>query len=144
MRRNLLLGAGVATCLTCLAVVFVPHISVPGAYVLMLLLGFVSTSQVVCFVTAIEHNPPAVAGTAIAATNMMIMLLGGIGEWAFGLILDYFTPGIGHPSGGYPESSYRKAILLLPIVSACGVVAAYFLTEARRKKIIPPGPEPLV
>jgi MFS family permease len=143
-RRNLLLGAGVATLLMTLVVVFVPHVSVPGAYILMLLLGFASTSQVVCFVTAIEHNPPAVAGTAIAATNMMIMVFGGFGEWAFGFILDYFTPGIGHPAAGYPESSYRKAILLLPIVSACGVAAAYFLTEARRKKLIPPGPEPVV
>ncbi|HEY8900307.1 MAG TPA: MFS transporter [Chthoniobacterales bacterium] len=142
-RRNLLLGAGVATLLVTLAVVLTPHISVTAAYALMLLLGLASTSQVVCFVTAIEHNPPAVAGTAIAATNMMIMLLGGMGEWAFGYILDLVTPGVGHPAAGYPEASYRKAILLLPLISAIGVAAAFFLTEARRKKPMPAGPEPV-
>ncbi len=142
IRRNLLLGAGVMTLLTTLAIAFIPHISPTGACFLMLFLGFASTSQVVCFVTAMEHNPPAVAGTAIAATNMIIMLLGGMGEWAFGLLLDWFAGG--HlDQGGYPESAYRRAFLLLPVISALGVAAAFLLQEARRKKEIPPGPEPI-
>lgn len=142
VRRNMLLGAGLATFLTTLVVVFVPHLSITGAYVLLLLLGLASCSQVVCFVTAVEHNPPAVAGTAIAATNMMIMLLGGMGEWAFGAILDYF--GGSGDAANYPETTYRKAILLLPLISACGVAAAFFLKESFRKAEIPPGPEPMV
>jgi MFS family permease len=142
IRRNMLLYAGGATFVTTLVVVFVPHLSVAGAYVLLLVLGLASCSQVVCFVTAVEHNPPAVAGTAIAATNMMIMLLGGMGEWAFGAILDFF--GGSGDATNYPETAYRKAILLLPIISAIGLAAAYFLKESFQKAEIPPGPEPMV
>lgn len=143
VRRNLLFGAGIATLLVTLVVAFIPHLSVNGAYILMLMVGFASTSQVVCFVAAMEHNPPAVAGTAIAATNMIIMLVGGMGEWAFGALLDWFAGGhLTH--GGYPEAAYRKAILLLPAISAIGLAAAFFLQEARRKKEIPPGPAPIV
>lgn len=139
VRRNLLLAAGVATFLVSLLFVSVPHLSLPAAYALLLVLGLASCPQVVCFVTAVEHNPPAVAGTAIAATNMMIMLLGGLGEWAFGAILDTF--GTGGETGAIPEAAYRKAILLLPVVSACGVAAAYFLKESFQKAERPAGPE---
>jgi len=142
IRRNMLLYAGAATLLTTLVVAFVPHLSVVGAYILLLVLGLASCSQVVCFVTAVEHNPPAVAGTAIAATNMMIMLLGGMGEWAFGFILD-LVGGSGDTSN-YPETAFRKAIMLLPVISAIGLAAAYFLKESFTKAEIPPGPEPMV
>ncbi|CAN5608285.1 MFS transporter [soil metagenome] len=143
LRRNLLLGAGIATLITTLGVAFIPHITVSTAYLIMLLLGLASTSQVVCFVTAMEHNPPAVAGTAIAATNMIIMLGGGAGETAFGFALEWFAPGHkGH--GNYPIEAFHKAFLLLPVVVAVGVVAAYLLKEASRKKEIPAGPEAIV
>jgi MFS family permease len=136
MRRNLLLGAGVATFITTLVVVCIHSLSVKGAYVLMLLMGFASTSQVVCFATAVEHNPKSVSGTAIAATNMMIMFLGGAGEWMFGVLLDHFSGGGVHDS--YPAQAYHKAILLLPAISAIGLVAAFFLTEPSRKKLVLP------
>lgn len=134
MRRNLLLGACVATFITTLIVAFLHSISITTAYVMMLLLGFASTSQVVCFATAVEHNPASVSGTAIAATNMMIMLLGGAGEWLFGLLLDLFSGGGHHVS--YPAGAYHKAILILPVISAFGLVAAFFLTEPGRKEKI--------
>lgn len=139
IRRNLLLGAGVLTLLTTLVVVLVPRLDLTGSYVLMLILGLASCSQVVCFVTAVEHNPPEVAGTAIAATNMLIMLLGGAGEWAFGMILDLSAAG----PAPYPEAAYRRAILLLPAMAALGTLAAFLLRESYRRAEIPPGPEPL-
>jgi MFS family permease len=142
IRRNMLLFAGVGTLVLSLAVALVPHLSVSAAYILLLLLGFASCSQVVCFVTAVEHNPPAVAGTAIAATNMMIMLFGGLGEWAFGALLDTF--GGSGDAANFPETAYRKAILLLPVISVIGLAAAWFLEESFQKAEIPPGPEPMV
>jgi len=136
-RRNFLLGAGVLTFLVSLVVVLVPRLPLSGYYVLMLALGFASCSQVVCFVAAVEHNRPAVAGTAIAATNMMIMLVGGVGEWLFGVLLDHFG------GGSDSISAYRKAIIFLPVVAALGTVAAFFLREGFPKRKIPPGPEPM-
>jgi len=141
IRRNLLLTAGSLTLLVTLVVVLIPSLSITGAYALMLLLGLVSCSQVVCFVTAVEHNPPSVAGTAIAATNMMIMFLGGMGEWLFGVTLDYF--GGGGDADRYPESAFRKAILILPLIAALGTAAAFFLKESYRKADPPTGPEPI-
>lgn len=142
IRRNMLLLASGLTLITTLAVVLIPKLSVTGSYALMLVLGLVSCSQVVCFVTAVEHNPSGVAGTAIAATNMMIMLLGGAGEWAFGMILDLVAGG--HATASYPVEAYRKAIFLLPVIAAVGFGAALLLRESYTKAEIPPGPEPMV
>jgi len=144
VRRNMLLWAGILTLIVTLLIVFVPHMSVTAAGGLLFFLGLCSCPQVVCFVTAVEHNPPAVAGTAVAATNMLIMLLGGGGEWLFGAILDLSAHAHHAAPASYPEAAYRKAILVLPVISAIGVAAAYFLRESYRKAAIPAGPEPIV
>ncbi|MFG1401093.1 MFS transporter [Xanthobacter sediminis] len=130
-RRILLLGASIATCAVTLAIALIPQVSLPGMYGLMLLLGLASTSQVVCFASAVEHNPPEVTGTAIAATNMMIMLLGGLGEWGFGALLDTFGAGAGK---ALDPQAFRFAIGLLPAVCIVGLGAALLLTEARERE----------
>lgn len=130
-RRILLLGASIATCVVTLAIAFISQVSITGMYALMLLLGLASTSQVVCFAAAVEHNPPEVTGTAIAATNMMIMLLGGLGEWGFGVLLDLF--GDGHGATLDPQA-FRMAIGLLPAICIVGLGAAFMLTEARERE----------
>jgi len=48
------------------------------------------------------------------------------------LLLDLFSGGGHHTS--YSTSAYHKAILILPIIAAIGVVAAYFLTEPSKKE----------
>ena len=133
LRRTLLVGASAATLVVTTVVALIPSLSLAAAYGLMLLLGFASTSEVVCFAAAVEHNPARVKGTAIAATNMIIMLLGGIGEWAFGFFLDMAAPasaGKGH----YPVDAYHHAILLLPAISAIGLGAAVMITEAQKRR----------
>ncbi|MFG1481106.1 MFS transporter [Xanthobacter sp. V4C-4] len=127
-RRALLLGASLATCAVTLAIASISEISITGMYGLMLLLGLASTSQVVCFAAAVEHNPPEVTGTAIAATNMLIMLLGGLGEWGFGALLNAFGG-----AGGTDPHAFRLAIGLLPAVCIVGLGAALLLKEAPPK-----------
>lgn len=128
-RRVFLLGASAATLAVTLVVALLPSVSLPSMYALMLLLGLASTSQVVCFAAAVEHNPPTVTGTAIASTNMVIMLLGGIGEWGFGALLDVFNDPDA-AAGTYSMTAYRLAIGLLPAFCAVGLMAGLLLKDA--------------
>lgn len=128
-RRVFLLGASVATLAVTLAIALLPAVSLPGMYVLMLLLGLASTSEVVCFAAAVEHNPSNVTGTAIASTNMIIMLLGGVGEWGFGALLDLFNDPDA-AAGDYSMTAYRLAIGLLPVFCAVGLMAGLLLKDA--------------
>ncbi|MFG1392879.1 MFS transporter [Xanthobacter agilis] len=130
-RRVLLLGASIATCAVTVAIALLSNVSITGMYGLMLLLGLASTAQVVCFAAAVEHNPPEVTGTAIAATNMMIMLLGGLGEWGFGVLLDTFGAGRG---ADLDPQAFRFAIGLLPAICIVGLGAAFLLTEAPERE----------
>ncbi|TCT07539.1 MFS transporter [Aquabacter spiritensis] len=130
IRRGLLMGASLATLIVTIVIALLPSASLPTMYVLLLLLGFASTSEVVCFAAAVEHNPPNVMGTAIASTNMIIMLLGGIAEWGFGALLDAFSGGADVPS----TAAFRMAIGLLPAISVVGFFAAMMLTEVRSHK----------
>lgn len=125
-RRPLLVGASIATVAVTAVIALLPSASLTGMYALLLLLGLASTSQVVCFAAAVEHNPARVTGTAIAATNMMIMLLGGLGEWGFGELLDLFST-----SANPSPAAFRAAIWLLPAVNLIGLLAALRLTEHR-------------
>ncbi|MEP9368155.1 MFS transporter [Xanthobacter sp. VNH20] len=129
IRRPILLYASAATLVVTFVIAVIPNMSLPVAYLLLLLLGLASCSQVICFATVVEHNPQTVTGTALASTNMIIMLLGGVAEWAFGLVLD-LVGGSGD-TGQYSAQAYHYAILMLPAISLVGLAAATMVKEAR-------------
>ncbi len=140
-RRLFLLGASALTTLVTLLVLIIPATNIVTVYALMLLLGLVSSAQVVSFVAVIEHNPRSVSGTAIASTNMMIMLLGGLLQPVVGVILDVVSAP--NATGDYPAHAYRIAMSVLPVSAALGTVAAYFLKESFHHRKASSVPEPL-
>jgi len=140
-RQILLLGASILTTLTTAVMLLVTSTSIEIVYGLMLLLGIVSSAQVVSFVCAVEQSPRSFSGTAIASTNMMIMLLGGLAQPLVGVILDSVSGP--NSSGDYPAHAYRIAMLVLPISSIIGTIAAYFLKESYVRREIPAVPEPM-
>ncbi len=127
-RRLFLLAASVLTLLTTLLLLVFSTITIGSMYALMLGIGLVSSAQIVSFVSAVEHNPRNVSGTAIAATNMLIMLLGGLAQPLVGVLLD----AVSGPSdtGVYSSMAYRVAMSVIPLSAAVGLVAAFFLRES--------------
>jgi len=140
-RQLLLLGASVLTTLTTALMLLVTSTSIEVVYGLMLLLGIVSSAQVVSFVCAVEHSPRSFSGTAIASTNMLIMLIGGLVQPLVGVILDAVAGP--NASGEYPAHAYRIAMLVLPVSAVIGTVCAYFLKESFVRREIPAVPEPM-
>lgn len=102
-----------------------------GVYALMLLIGLVSSPQVIGFVAAVEHNERKYSGTSIAVTNMMVMLLGGLGMALFGGLLDWSagSEALGD-DGHYSIDAYRRAMAMLPVCAAIGGLAAWLLQES--------------
>ncbi|WP_309397440.1 MFS transporter [Cerasicoccus maritimus] len=130
--RRLLLGASSALTVagTGLLLIFT-SMSMWSVYALMLVIGLVSCPQVIGFVVAVEHNPREYSGTSIAVTNMMVMLLGGLGMALFGVVLDWSvgTEQLG-ANGHYSVDAYRRAMAMLPIFAAIGGLAAWLLQES--------------
>jgi MFS family permease len=128
-RRMLLLASSLLTLLSSALLLFFQEIAWWQMNALMLGIGVVSSLQVVSFVCAVEHNPRAFSGTAIASTNMVIMLLGGAMQPVVGLILDWAS---GHPGDGtsFTPEAYRWAMSVIPLCAAIGLVAAFFVRES--------------
>lgn len=131
-RRIPLLVALFMTALTSMVLLLFPHISMPYVYILLLCLGLASSVQVVCFIANIEVNPFFARGSALAVTNMIVMLIGGIFQWVVGLILN----AIGHPeidSGVrylYTSTDYRVAMSVLPLMAIVALFVGFFMKES--------------
>ena len=126
-RRLFLVGASIATFVVTMFIALTPSLPLSAMFGVLLLLGFASTSQVVCFAAAVEHNPHSVTGTSLAATNMIIMLMGGMGEWLFGELLDFFNGPAA--AGVFTAEAFHLSIGLLPAMSLLGLVCAMRLKD---------------
>lgn len=129
-RRLFLVASSLLTLLTSALLLFIGSATVWQMNVLMLGIGLVSSIQVVSFVCAVEHNPREFSGTAIASTNMLIMLLGGLAQPLVGVILDAASGGGAAADGSYSAEAYRWAMLVIPVSAAVGLVASWFLKES--------------
>jgi MFS family permease len=132
-RPPLLLGAG-GVLVTLLVLLYVPGLHVWQLYLLMLLMGFFSSGQVVCFAVGHELNPAPAKGSALAVTNMLCMVTGAALQPLIGLILD--TRWSGKMEDGdrfFGPADYQVALTVLPILVALSLVLAFFIPETRAK-----------
>lgn len=138
--RNLLIVASLLT--TVFLSIFLSFTSLPMAAVhgLLLAIGLSSSAQVVCFAAAIHASPQFAQGSAIAFTNMFVMLLGGMFQWLAGIILKACNttgPTIVKlaPVGSalsYAAEDFRLAMLMLPALGLLGVVLSFWIKPSEQ------------
>jgi sugar phosphate permease len=99
--------------------------------------GFFSGVEVICFAIGKENCSSNVAGTAIATTNLLIMMGGVIFQPLIGKALDVFWDnqiGLdGIPI--YSAASYQKAMLILPVALMIAFLLSFCLKETHCKGI---------
>lgn len=127
-RKPVLLVSLIATAAISAVMLTVSHMSLWECSALLLVLGLVSSAQIVCFVSSLEHNPDWASATAISFCNLVVMLIGGIFQPLVGWILDLRTGGAIHPA--YTVDDFRVALLSMPVIALIGIVAAFFLKES--------------
>jgi MFS family permease len=129
-KKPLVLSCLASAVIMCI-ILFAQKLSLTMAYVLFLGLGFASCSQVISFVASMEDNPKHVRATSIASINMIVMLLGGLFEWIIGIILDLNEThlAIVGKIHTYSGSSYRTAMLVLPVMLILALILSLFMKE---------------
>jgi sugar phosphate permease len=133
--RTLLLGSTLCTTIALAVFLSFTEMSLPMAQGLLLAIGLASSAQVVCFAAAMHVSPHFAQGSAVAVTNMFVMLLGGGFQWLAGVILKAFSesgPMITKlaPVGStliYAAEDFRLAMLMLPALSALGILLCFRL-----------------
>jgi MFS family permease len=131
-RRIFLIGSCSCCLLATLTLLSFSHLSTWTTAALLFVLGVVSSPQVICFTVSMESNPHYASGAAIALVNTIVMLVGGIMQSAFGLILDFQFRFNLPDEGGYSIGNFRGALIILPIALFVGGLLSLLIEEPRK------------
>ena len=129
-------GAGVVMSI----ILYMPHLTTQTLSVLMFLLGLLYSVQSIVFAVGRELSPKEAAGTAIAMTNMIVMigamflqpLIGRLLDWSLasretvkpmeGLVMDKMQQ-------LYTAGDYRLELSIVPIGIFIAAILTFFLRE---------------
>ncbi|MGQ3892775.1 MFS transporter [Legionella sp. CNM-4043-24] len=135
----MLLGATVAA-LIMLTVLYMPDLSHNTIYVLMFVLGLFYSAQCIVFAVGRELSPNEAAGTAMAMTNMVVMLGAMFLQPLVGRLLDFSLSMHATqaatalvPAGGfeqlYTADDYQFALSIIPVGIIIAAILTFFLKE---------------
>ncbi len=123
-------------CLFCLIpVIYVPNLPIIVLFVLLFLVGFFSSAELLNFTIAIEINPMKAKGTSISLTNMVIALGSSLMQPIIGILLDQRWTGKmvdGVPF--YRLENFRFALSSFPIMLVVAFIRLFFLKEEKKPK----------
>ncbi len=120
------IGALVMICL----LLYVPVLSAPAVYALLFLFGFLSSVQILVFAICHEASQMKIAGTAIALTNMIVMIGGNVFQPVIGRLLDHgWSHTLVHGARFYSPHAYQVALSVIPIAVALAVIITFFIRE---------------
>jgi MFS family permease len=130
-QRRLPMTFGSALAALLLAIVlYVPGVSATAVYIIFFIFGFFSSAQVIVFAVGREISPVRSAGTAVALTNMFVMIGGVLFQPLIGKVLDMYWSGqMVNGVRVYSTSNFQLALSILPIGLLLTVVLSFFLRE---------------
>jgi sugar phosphate permease len=109
---------------------YVPNLSSAGIYISLFFFGFFSSVQILIFAICHEASKIKAAGTAIALTNMIVMIGGNVFQPIIGRLLDMeWKDSIVNGARVYPPHAYHVALSVLPICIVGAIFIMYFVRE---------------
>jgi MFS family permease len=112
------------------ALVYVPDWSTFGLASLCFLIGFLGSSQIVCFALAKENQPPALSGTGIGFVNAMVTGAGALFQPLVGFLLDLaWTGQTAQGARIYDAAAYRVAFVSLVACCFAGLLCLLAVRE---------------
>jgi hypothetical protein len=104
----------------------------------MFLFGFFTSVQILVFAICRESASTHVAGTAIALTNMIVMIGGNVFQPLIGKLLDMSWSGTMMDGARlYSSHSYQIALSILPISIFITMILMFFIRETRGELLDP-------
>lgn len=111
-------------------ILFLPHLSYGLMSLLLFLFGFLSSVQILVFAICREVTHFRIAGTAIALTNMLVMLGGNLFQPVIGKLLDMgWTGAMVDGTRLYSIVTYQAALSVLPIGILVAIILTFFVRE---------------
>jgi MFS family permease len=118
-RRLLLLTGALVSCILLYTIIYLPLTQLNHLIPAMFLLGVFSSVQILTFDIATSSCRRSHAGTAVAVTNMFVMLGGPLQVYIGGLIESYADAG-----EQFTQAGFQQAFIIMPIMC----LLAFFIT----------------
>jgi MFS family permease len=128
-RRLPLIITSAITAMLLYAIFYYPELSMSQLSVIAFIAGFCCGAHPLCFALGKENNPVSMAGTAVAVTNMFIMMGGIIFPPIVGKLLDLHTNVSANGLHTYLASDYTFALSVVPMGIVLGTILSMFLKE---------------
>ena len=127
--RPLMIGTIGSLILVCI-LLYLPGLSPTAIYITLFLFGLLSSAQILVFAISHEASKMKMAGTAIALTNMILMIGGNIFQPVIGKLLDArWTDQMVAGARVYSDSAYQFALSVIPIGLVITFVVIFFIRE---------------
>lgn len=132
-KRNTPIRIGVLGALFSLVpVIYFPTISIYVVYVLLFLVGFFSSAELLSFSLAIELNSVKAKATAAAFTNFIISCGDALVQPLVGFLLDIHWSGqMENGIRYYNTSAYQWALSCLPVTLIISFILLFFIKEKK-------------
>jgi hypothetical protein len=121
-----------------IVILYVPGLTESNIQILMFLLGLLYSAQAIVFAVGRELSPGEAAGTAMAITNMIVMLGAMLLQPLVGYLLDLSLAAKVDTVVGvitdnvhklYTASDYQFALSIIPVGILIAAVLTFFLKE---------------
>lgn len=115
-----------------------PQLETNSVSVILFILGACISSQILVFSLGCENSPASSSGTAVAATNFLVMLGATICQPLIGKVLDLAWDGEGIVNGlkVYTVQNYLSAFMVFPACFALSAILCFFLKETHCKQVV--------
>lgn len=129
-RMPLVITGAIAAVLLCI-IFYVPGVTLNQLHIMFFIIGFCLGAHPLCFALGKENNPAPLSGTAVAVTNMLIMLGGLVFVPFVGLMLDLHTASPVGPKSlpVYSAGDFTFALSIIPLGVALAIFLSTFLKE---------------
>jgi len=130
-RIPLMVGSFVSAGLMALVILY-PNFSLAWMYSLLFFAAFFASAEILIFAVSNDLSRPAVSATAVAFTNMVVMMGGMILPSLIGKLLDNALQ-LGAGSPELTIRDYSSALAILPAALMLAGVLSYTLKESYRR-----------
>lgn len=138
--RILPMFIGAISCGTIISLILIfPNVSHFTLSILLFLFGLSSSAQVIVFAFCRDLSPFKLSGTALALTNMLVMVGAIISQPAIGILLDWVggKKGISKLTLSYSLADYQFALAIIPLSMglACVLLGILWWSNKRVKTV---------
>lgn len=129
-RLPMIIGA-IMTVFTISAILYIPDLNRIEISILLFLFGASCSAQILVFAVGRELSPSNLSATAMALTNMLVMIGGVIFQPLVGVLLDYKakTQSMALLSHTYSIATYQFALALIPMMAIVALILLCVLRE---------------